>query len=584
LRAQLKVAFRTRSEVETLLHLYIIHGTEMFQMLNGQFAIAIWDGRGSDTLIMARDGVGIRPLFWHCNGTRIAFASEMKALFAKGDVPAILNRESLVQTFRFLTNVGETTAFSNVHQIPAGHYLVAGADKITLTRYWDWPFEANATPIHLPSDEDYFERFCHELKAAINRQRMADVPIGAYLSGGIDSTATAALLQEQKAGAALTTFSVTFDDPEYDERAAQQAVIKHFGFDHTTANVPSAKIGATFPQVVWHAEAFLYTSAPTPLFLLADEVHKKGMKVVMTGEGADEVLLGYFLFRETKIRRFWSHQVDSAWRGQLFRKLYDPLPQFRNPDFNEQQDFYRPFLKNASNPHYAMAVRWANGKSLEYYFSPDMQAFAENYDPVATLERSLAPAYAKGDDIARAQHMETLTLLANYLLSSQGDRMSMAHAVEGRYPYLDQEFIAFCARLPRSMKLRGLQDKFVLRQALSDRIPEAIRFRPKVAYGAPGVKGFVQDGRVPEYVEELFSRDRIKDVGIFNPDRVAMLLSKARASDLGRAKNRDNMAFMLVLSSMLLHEIFVRGNMMLNPLNAYPQHIELLTLGSTEGR
>ena len=108
----------------------------------------------------------------------------MKALFAKGDVPAILNRESLVQTFRFLTNVGETTAFSNVHQIPAGHYLVADADSITLTRYWDWPFEANTTPIHLPSEEGYFERFCHELKAAINRQRMGDVPIGSYLSGG----------------------------------------------------------------------------------------------------------------------------------------------------------------------------------------------------------------------------------------------------------------------------------------------------------------------------------------------------------------------------------------------------------------
>ena len=395
LRANLEkrgVIFETRSEVETLLNLYLAHGEEMFTKLNGQYAIVIWDGRNADKLILARDRVGIRPLFWHKNPNGFTFASEIKSLFAKGDIDARLNYKSLVQTFRFWTNVGETSAFESINQVPPGHYLVLERDCERLTRYWDWPFQETENSIQLPSTGDYMSLFSDELNKSIRRQRMADVPVGSYISGGIDSAVIAAMLHEQKNGECLKTFSVTFDDPEYDESNAQQIVADHFGFDHTAVNIRSADIASAFPQVVWQAETALFRTAPTPMFLLSKKVHENGMKVVMTGEGADEVLLGYDLFRETKIRRFWARNPESKWRGQLFRKLYAYMPQYQNPRYlNMVLDFYRPHLEDNGDPHYAMSVRWANGEALEGFFSPEMKNFSESYDPISDLNPWLAP-------------------------------------------------------------------------------------------------------------------------------------------------------------------------------------------------
>ena len=191
----------------------------------------------------------------------------------------------------------------------------------------------------------------------------------------------------------------------------------------------------------------------------------------MSGEGADEILLGYDLFREAKIRRFWARDPNSRCRGQLMRRLYDYLPQYKNPRyFNLMLDFYRPTLMQVDDPHYAMAVRWTNGKALEPCLSPDLQDTAAIRRPDRRA-RPLAAAATidDADDVERAQAIEAMTLLGNYLLSSQGDRMALANSVETRYPYLDLEFVRFAARLPRRIKLRGLKDKFVLREAYAER-------------------------------------------------------------------------------------------------------------------
>lgn len=553
--------FRTRSEVETLLRLYLEIGTDLFRRIDGQFAIAIWDGQRK-RLILGRDRVGIRPLFWTQDKGQIAFASEVKAL---REVPAVqleLDRQALLQTLRFWTVAGDTAAFRGVHQVPPGHYLVFEPidQDPRLAKYWDWPFPGDLEPLKLADDEAYFQHFDQELRESVDRQRMADVPVASYLSGGIDSTVVAMCLGDLVPGR-LRTYSVTFEDPEYDESSAQRKVIEHFGFDHESVHIQQGDVSDHFGQVVFHAETPLFRTAPAPLFLLSRRVNRDGVKVVTTGEGADEILLGYDLFREVAVRRFWARQPDSRWRGSLFRRLYAYLPQYRNPRYlNLLLDFYRSTLEDEDNPHYAMEVRWANGKALEVFLSPEMREVASSYDPVQHLDEWLPTGYQSADDIARAQWVEMQTLLANYLLSSQGDRMSMAHAVEGRYPYLDHHFIEFAARLPRRVKLRGLKDKFVLRHAFGDRIPREVRERPKVAYQAPDLKSFYVDGEAPEYVEELLSPDRIADVGLFDPQRVDQLVSKGRTSKLARIGMRDNMAFVLVLSTMLLDDLFVRGN------------------------
>ena len=552
------VAFHTKSEIEMLLQLYLSNEEEMFSLLNGQYAIAIWDGR-QEKLILCRDRLGIRPLFWHLNSQGMIFASEVKAIATIPSVHLNLNHRSIIQTLTFWTNVGDNSAFDNISQIPAAHYLVYHKGKTKLKRYWDWPFSKYQEPLDLPNENAYFERFSEEINTSISRQRMADVPVGSYLSGGIDSSVAAICLRRQMRHGTLKTYSVTFEDPEYDESTAQKAVTDHFNFDHSSVAIHSRDISDHFPNVVWHAETPLFRTAPTPLFLLSRQVHKDGIKVVMTGEGADEILLGYDLFRETMIRRFWRRQPDSKWRGSLLKRLYYYLPQYRNPRyFNLLLDFYRPTLQDDKDPHYAMAVRWANAKSFELYLSDELRSISDTYDPIHELEKWLPSNYFDVSDIERAQSIEVLTLLSNYLLSSQGDRMSMAHAVEGRYPYLDHEFIEFAARLPLRYKLRGLKDKYILRNAFGTLIPDEVRNRPKVAYQAPDLKGFLWDGCYPDYVEDLLSRDRIRETGLFNPDRVFQLMEKGRTYDLSRVGHRDNMAFIIVLSTMLLDELFIQ--------------------------
>ena len=552
------VALQGNAEIDLLLAGYLHYGFDLFARLDGQFAIAIWDGR-SERLVLARDRVGIRPLFWFEDARSFGFASEAKALFASKLIEAQIDPAAIIQTMRFWTCVGEQTAFRGVRQVPPAHYLVATRSAVTLHRYWAWPLPHSLEPIQLASDEEYFELFREELGKAVERQCLSSVPVGSYLSGGIDSVTLAMLLQKQ-VGSRLETFSIRFGDANFDESEAQRTTTEHFGFRSNSITVGDDDIGDNFPAAVWHAETPLFRSAPVPLFLLSREVHRQGYKVVLTGEGADEIALGYDLFKETRIREFWGRRPDSQWRSALIRRLYHHLPQYRNPRFlNLLTDFYRPFLKGSEDRHFAMQVRWEAGRSLERFLAPEHRNFAQTYDATAELDRWLPGDFDKAGPIERAQWVEMQTLLSNYLLSSQGDRMSLAHAVEGRYPYLDTSFIELCARLPRRLKLRGLREKFILRQAFADRIPIALRSRPKIAYQAPDVLPFRRGAKMLDYVEHLLSPERIASVGLFDPKAVTGLLTKFRQYSLPRTGNRDNVAFILLLSTMLLDEMFVRG-------------------------
>ena len=562
LRASLKErghAFSSNSEVEVLLHLYQVYGAKMASMLNGQFAVAIWDGN-KGALHLFRDPFGIRPLFWWAAGGSIIFGSEIKSILANREVPAVLDHKGLFQTAQFWTVVGDRTMFEGIKQVPAGHILSWQNGKTSLGRYWEWPFSSSVEPLRLKSDGEYFEAFEEAFANSVKRQTMADVEVGAYVSGGLDSSVIVHHLSGLTGGRPLSTFSVAFDDPDYDESPAQQDVVQHYKTRHHVAQVTAPDIAKDFPAAVVHAETTLFRSAPVPMFELSKKVRAAGLKVVMSGEGADEMLLGYDLFREAKIRRFWSRNPESKCRGQLMRCLYDYLPQYKNPRyFNLLLDFYRPTLTQTNDPHYAMAVRWANGKALRGVFSRDLQAASGSYDPVAELEEWLPSRYRDADDVERAQAMEGMLLLGNYLLSSQGDRMALANSVETRYPYLDLEFVRFAARLPQDIKLRGLKDKFILRETYAGKIPETARVRKKFAYQAPEKKAFFPGGSLVEWAADLLTRDRLVDDGIFDPDYVQQFCLSPPARDAGRQSFRNNMLFIMVLSTTLLIDRFVRS-------------------------
>jgi asparagine synthase (glutamine-hydrolysing) len=552
-------SFRSNSEVEVLLHLYQEYGPAMARMLNGQFAVAIWDAR-DESVHLFRDPFGIRPLFWWSDGRSVSFASEIKSLLANREVSVTFDPRALIQTLRFWTVVGDQTMFCGIKQVPPGHILSWRRGKVTLERYWDWPFSTCVEPLRLDSDAEYYEAFRDALAQSVKRQTMADVEVGAYISGGIDSTVIVRHLDELNRKRPLSTFSVAFDDPDYDESAAQAAVVQHYRTDHRVARVSVGDIAEDFSTAVIHAETALFRSAPVPMYRLSKEVHAAGIKVVMSGEGADEILLGYDLFREAKIRRFWARQPASRCRGQLLRRLYDYLPQYKNPRyFNLMLDFYRPTLAQTGDPHYAMAVRWSSGRALESCFSRDLRDIAGAYNPVAELEPWLPAHYAQVGDVERAQAIEAMTLLGNYLLSSQGDRMALANSVETRYPYLDLDFVRFAARLPHGLKLRGLKDKFILRQTYAGDIPEAVRNRKKFAYHAPEKKSFFPGGTLVEWAADMLSRERIARDGLFDPTYVEQYCLTPPAREAGRQSFRNNMLFMIVLSTTTLMDRFVRS-------------------------
>ena len=555
--------FRTRSDTEVIVHAYEQYGDRFLEHLTGQFAIALWDVR-RQRLLLARDRVGIRPLFYATIGAQLLFASEVKAILAVAPEAAALDERGLAQVFTFWGTVGERTVFKGLRSLPAGHRLIVENGAERLERYWDWTFPQGPGRSDLTL-EAAAEQLRGLLTEVVREQLRSDVPVGAYLSGGLDSAGIAALARERVG--TLRTFSITFDDPEFDESAYQRQMAEFLGVRHTAFRCTAEDIGNVFPDLIWHTETPVLRTAPAPLMLLARHVHESGFKVVLTGEGADEVFGGYDLFKEGKIRRFWARQPDSAWRPLLFSRLYPYLA--RSPVANRHfaRLFFGQRLTELDNPFYAHLTRWSTTSGILRLLSPELLSSLASAKPEEDLRDRLPAGFMRWSDLSRDQYIEVKTLLEGYLLSSQGDRVSLAHSVEGRVPYLDHRLIEFVNGLSPRYKLRGLHEKVLLRRALRPRVPEAILKRVKQPYRAPESRCFFRDGRPLPYVEALMSPDSVRRSGYFRPEAVERLLEKCRT---GRALGAgDNMAFVGVLSTLLLHEQFFGGRAaQMSPMSA----------------
>lgn len=556
LRATLQRAghvFRTSSDTETIVHAYEEFGDDFVRHLNGQFAIALWDVR-RQRLLLIRDRVGIRPLYVHRDGARLLFASEVKALFAVSSQTPRLDVQGLGQIFTFWTTVGERTAFAGVRSLPPGCMLSIEGGRETLTRYWGWNYPA-ASERSRSSMQEAAEELRALLADAVRLQLRADVPVGAYLSGGLDSSVIVSMVRAHS-DVPLRTFSVCFDDPEFDESEYQQTMVRHLGTEHTSVRCSHADIAASFARLVRHAETPLLRTGPVPLMILSDHVRRSGFKVVLTGEGADEVFGGYDLFKEAQIRRFWARQPESKWRPRLLTRLY---PYLRHSPVTSggayAQSFFGQGLQETQSPFYGHMQRWATTRRLHAFLSPDVRAELAQCDPEEELRRCLPPGIAEWEGLSRDQFVEAQTLLYGYLLSSQGDRVAMANSVEGRVPFLDHRVIEFANRLPARYKLRGLVEKAVLRKAVADLLPASIVNRVKQPYRAPDSQAFFAAGKAAPWVDDMLSPGRLRDCGYFDVAAVGRLVEKCRA---GRAIGfADNMAFVGVLSTLLVHDAFL---------------------------
>lgn len=554
--------FATHTDTEVIVHLYEEFGPACVSRLNGQFAFAIWDVH-KRSLFLARDRLGICPLFYTIAGGALIFASEIKAILADRRVAAAIDPLALDQTFTYWSPQSPRTIFAGISWLPPGTHMTVRHGRPVIEPYWQPQFpdrdEAGG-----PDVGEAVEGLAELLIDATRIRLRADVPVGAYLSGGLDSSTIAAIIRNYT-GNRLDTFSIAFDDAEFDESGYQQRMARFLGTDHQVVRATHADIGRIFPDVVWHTEAPLLRASPAPMFLLSRLVRSSGYKVVLTGEGADEFLAGYDIFKEAKVRRFWARQPDSRLRPLLFRRLYPWITGFTGGAGTYLAAFFRDGLEDGAAPDYSHRPRWRTTARTRRFFSEELRgAIAEGSKP-ADAWPTWPDGFSRWDPLSQAQYLEVTTFMSPYLLSSQGDRMTMANAVEGRFPFLDPRVIDYCNLLPPRFKLRGLTEKFVLKQLSRRWLPDEIWQRPKRPFRAPIHRSFFS-GPPLDWVEEMLSPERIAATGLFKPAAVGQL--RAKAASGARLGETDDMALVGILSSQLVVERFVRNFEMPPPLAA----------------
>jgi asparagine synthase (glutamine-hydrolysing) len=590
LRARLGGAYRTTSDTEVVLRLLEREGLRALDRLNGQFAFAWWEPQAR-RLTLVRDRFGVRPLHWSAlPDGGIAFASEAKALFASGEVAAVPDLAGIDEVFTTWGARAPRTAFAGVAQLPPGGLLVWEDGAIVARRTWWQPdydpdaLAASAAAASSPhaagppaaargsaaaagataaAPGDLPEL----LADAVRLRLRADVPVGTYLSGGLDSSLITALAQ-RASDHELRTFSVAFHDARYDERAFQQQVAQALGTRHHVVEVGPREIADGFRAVVAHAETPLIRTAPVPLYLLAQATRAHGITVVATGEGADELFWGYDLFKETALREL--HARDPQRAEALLDKLYPYL----DVPAERRGPAWKRFFFEAGAPHdrlFSHQPRIAATAIVRAFYRAEIAAAlaaegdaaggpasngasGDGSAALARLRADLPAAFDRWSALERAAYLELTTLLAPNLLAAQGDRVAMAHGVEGRFPFLDHRVFAHSVALPPERKLGpGLREKAELRALARKLLPREVVERPKQPYRAPEVAPFFGD-HAPEWAQERLEARALDAVGIFDPARVVGLLKRCRA---GRASGfREGMALVGILSTQVWHERF----------------------------
>jgi asparagine synthase (glutamine-hydrolysing) len=308
-------------------------------------------------------------------------------------------------------------------------------------------------------------------------------------------------------------------------------------------------------KAVYHAETPVLRMAMAPLFSLSGLVRNKGFKAVVGGEGADEILLGYDLYKEVKVRQFWARQPQSRWRGRLFARLYPYLPALREADASYLGDFFSKGFRELSDPFYSHRARWDSAGRSQRFFTGRFRALFNEKNCQDEILAMLPGDFKRWDPMARAQYLECKLFLSNYLLSSQGDRMAMANAVEVRFPYLDHRLVDWAAQVSPHIKMRGLNEKSLLKKVAAPLLPASILERKKYPYRAPGIL-FQALKNPANRLSLALSTERVREAGYFDPEMLSMLVSKFRQGE-GRFSEADQMALSGALTLQLVHEFFI---------------------------
>jgi asparagine synthase (glutamine-hydrolysing) len=543
--------FYTNTDTEVIVHLFQEKGKRCVEDFNGQFSFAIWDAKKKE-LFLARDRCGVRPLHYMVHDKVFFFASEIKSILTFPGIPRELDTVALDQVFTFWTTLPGRTMFKNIHELAPGQTLSIAGSHLKSDKYWDIPLYPREAHSQAPLSRmvaDVRDLLLDSIKIRLR----ADVAVGTYLSGGLDSSGITSLVV-RNFNNSVRTFGVTFEDDRFDESSYQRLMAQYLSVNHSEVVATNKKIRENFAQVVWHAEKPLLRTAPVPLFLLSQLVRESNIKVVLTGEGADEFFGGYALFREALARRFWAKNPASTFRFRPMQELYPDI--FKSARAHAgMRSFFNQGLSDVNHPFFSHLPRWNTTSRTKSFFSGDVQNALRGYSGLDDCAARLPEDFGKLDVLAKAQYLEVMIFLSNYLLSSQGDRVAMGHSVEIRFPYLDHRLLEYLGHVPTQWKILGLNEKHILKRVFADVLPPQIVQRTKQAYRAP-VQTSLIDESDNGFIESCLSPPLLKEAGLFDPAKVRLLVEKVRAGNTH--SETDGMALSGIVSTQLFHQLFIK--------------------------
>lgn len=541
--------FRTRSDSEIALHLYEDRGPRSLHELRGEFALAIWDARDGQ-LFAARDRFGTKPLYYAVHDGVFHLASEVKALGALG-VPLRWDRDTLYDV-HFVSHPPDRTLFAGIYQVPPGCYLLTDGRHVRIVPYWDWNYPLAAETAGNGHPREWVERLAHSFEDAVRLRLRADVPVACYLSGGIDSCAVLGVAS-RLASRPLRAYTLSFDHPDYDEGSIAEAQAARSGAEFRRIDIRSSDMADHFADAIEHAERPFANAHAVAKYLLSRAVRDSGIKVVLTGEGSDEIFAGYPHFRRDLLLH-GGNGGDPAERQRQLEELEAAnrvsagtlMPQGSTTlDAVQRTLGFVPSNLEAWAQIGQGLLRMVDERFLDAYRSRDTYRVLLG---CLDVEHQLAGRHP----VNQSLYIWGKTMLPNYILSNLGDRMEMAHSVEGRLPFLDHHVVEEAARMPVSMKIHGMTEKYVLREAARPVVTDAVYARQKHPFMSPPAT-IQTDGRLYTFLQDTLRSRALDGPGIYDRSKVTRLLDGIPAMDLA-GRGRADALLMWMTSLCLVHE------------------------------
>jgi len=523
--------FRTKTDVEVLVHLYEEEGPKMLSKLNGQFAFALYDLRRKE-LFLARDHFGILPLYYTVVDNVLIFASEIKAILRHPLASRSIDLTGLDQILSFPGLVSPRTIFKEIRSLKSGHYMLAGIGGLKIVEYWELDYPRIGDVSYDKPDTYYVERLKELFAQAVRYRLQADVPVGFYLSGGLDSSLTAAMIKaESDPSQTRHSFSILFTDKEISESKYQKMMARHVGSEHHEILFDWNEIATRLPDMIYHCECPVKETFNTCSMALSEAARRHGVPVVLTGEGADELFAGYvgYRFDQLGLRGNKPYNLETILEDELREKLWG------DKDLFYEVDQYP--LRELKTALYSSGVN-------------------ELFEDFECLNHELIDKERLRDRhvIHQRSYLDFKLRLSDHLLSEHGDRMALANSVEGRYPFLDIELVEFSREIPPHLKLNQYTEKYIIKKIAEDLVPPQIIQREKFGFRAPGTPYLLQQNI--EWINDLLSYERIERQGYFNPAMTERLKKQYSQPGFKLHPHLESDLLMVVLAFGLLLDLF----------------------------